>query len=200
MSFLTGTNTELIYASPKAANAKNTFTSEITINDNTTGGLGALAHLPADFWLPNNTQTGRGIHISAKGIVSSTATPSYTWTIRFGAASNTSSAIVLGSAALATASGISNAPWYLEGDVILETLGAAGTNSTVRGTGYLLTDGYSAATTTRIFQLYGGAATPGTVATVDTTITNYINLNITCTASSSSNTITLQQMLVWGLN
>lgn len=196
MSFLTGTNVETIYTSTATFNL-NTFTTEAPLNKGATTPV--QAHIPPDFWLPTNSQTGRGIRIVARGIVSSTGTPSYTWTVRLGA-SGITGPIVLGSAALATASGVSNVPWNLEGDVILEVLGAAGGNSTVRGIGTLLTDGYSAATTTRLYQLYGGAASPGTVATVDTSITNYINLDITCTASSASNTITLQQMEVYGLN
>lgn len=199
MSFLTGTNTELLYASPAAGTAKASFTTEVAINDTT--GMGVQFNLPPNFWLPNkNGANGRGIRIVATGIVSSTATPSYTWTVRGGAAGATTGAILLGSAALATASGVTNVPWRFEGDVIMESIGAAGANSTVRGTGTLMTDGYSAATTTRMYMLYGNAGTPGTVATFDTSITNYINFNITCTASSASNTITLQQLLVYGLN
>lgn len=200
MSFLTGTNTELIYASTASGTAKASFTTEVAIND--TAGMGVQCHLPADFWQPNKPQAlGRGIRIFARGLVSSTATPSYTWTVRGGAAAAVTGAILSGSAALATASGITNAPWWFDsGDIILEAIGAAGANSTIRSVGTLLTDGYSAATTTRVYALYGGAATPGTVATFDTSITNYINFNITCTASSASNTITLQQLLVYGLN
>lgn len=199
MSFLTGTNTELLYASTAAGTAKASFTSEVAIND--TAGMGVQFHLPADFWQPNKAQSvGRGIRIEAAGLVSSTATPSYTWTVRGGAAGATSGAIMLGSAAIATASGISNIPWYFYGNIVLESIGAAGANSTIRGIGYLLMDGYAAATTTRLYQLYGGAASPGTAATFDTSISNYLNFNITCTASSASNTITLQQLLVWGLN
>lgn len=194
MSFLTGTNTELIYASTSAGTAKNTFTSEVQINDTT--GMGVQPHLPADFWLPNNTSKGRGIRIVARGILSSTATPTYTFTVRLGAAGNTSSAIILGSAALTTGSTVTNQIFEFEGDVILTTLGAAGTNSTVQGTGLLTCPGLA----TSIASLYGGAASPGTVATVDTSITNYINFNVACSASSASNTITLQQLLVFGLN
>lgn len=198
-SFLTGTNAELIYSSTSAGTAKNTFTSEVAIND--TAGMGVQPHLPVDFWLPNKAQSnGRGIRIEAAGIVSSTATPSYTWTVRGGAAAATSGAVMLGSAALATATGIANVPWYFCGNMMLESIGAAGANSTIRGIGTLMTDGYSAATTTRLFMLYGAAASPGTAATFDTSITNYLNFNITCTASSASNTITLQQLLLFGLN
>lgn len=194
MSFLTGTNTELIYASTSAGTAKNTFTAEVQIND--TAGMGVQAHLPPDFWLPNKTQIGRGIRIVARGILSSTGTPTYTFTTRFGAAGNTSSAIVLGSAALTTGSGVTNTAWAFEGDVILESIGAAGTNSTVRGIGSIEGAGLASPFW---YVLYGGAASPGTVATVDTTITNYINFNVACSASSASNTITLQQLLVLSL-
>jgi hypothetical protein len=197
MSFLTGTNVETIYTSLNAGTAKNTFTSEVQIND--TAGMGVQCHLPPDFWLANNGQPGRAIHITARGILSSTATPTYTFTIRSGASANTTSAILLGSAALTTASGASNLFWELQGDVVLTAIGAAGTNSTVRGIGTIISPGLTG-TNAGINPVYGGAASPGTVATLDTSITNYINFNVACSASSASNSITLQQLIVYGLN
>lgn len=194
MSFLTGTNTELIYASTAAFPAKNTFTSEVTINANSPTVV--QAHIPPDFWLPTNNQPGRGIRIVARGILSSTTTPTYTFTVRTGTAANTTSAIILGTAALTTGSTVTNQYWELQGDVVLTTIAAAGTNSTVQGIGYVLSPGLA----TTINPAYGGAASPGTVATVDTSITNYINLNVTCSASSASNSITVNQLLVFGLN
>jgi hypothetical protein len=194
-SFLTGTNMELIYASAAAGTAKNTFTAEVQIND--TAGMGVQAHLPADFWLPTKNSIARGIRIVARGILSSTATPTYTFTVRAGAAGSTTTAILLGSAALTTGSGVTNQMWELEGDVILEAIGAAGTNSTVRGTGLLACGGLASPFS---YPVWGGAASPGTVATLDTSIVNYINFNVACSASSASNTITLLQLLVFGLN
>lgn len=200
MSDINPTASELIYASNGAATAKDTFTTEVTVNN--TGGMAVQALLPSTFWQPNGVQSavGRTVRIVARGIVSSTGTPSYTFTVRGGTAGSVTGPILLGSAALATASGVSGVPWTFEGDVTLETIGAPGSNSTIRGVGTLITDGYSATTTTRVYVLYGGAATPGTVTTFDTTLSHYINFNITCTASSASNTITLQQLLVYGLN
>lgn len=196
MSFLTGTSSELIYVSTAAGTAKASFTSEVTIND--TAGMGVQAHLPPDFWLPNHAQSvGRGIRIVARGILSSTGTPTYTFTIRSGTAANTSAAILLGSTTLTTGSGVTNQYWELEGDVILESIGAAGANSTVRGIGSIESAGLASPFS---YVVYGGAATPGTVATLDTSITNYINFNVTCSANQSANTITLQQLLVFGLN
>lgn len=196
MSFLTGTNTEVIYASTTAGTAKNTFTTEVQIND--TAGMGVQAHLPPDFFLPNPTAVGKGVRIVARGILSSTATPTYTFTIRLGSAGNTSAAIVLGSAALTTASGVTNQPWELQGDITLVSQGAAGANSTVRGTGMLICGGLASPF---MYGLGAGASlTTPTVATVDASITNFVNFNVACSASSASNTITLQHLLLFGLN
>lgn len=193
MSFYTGTNVETLYASTAAGSAKASFTSEAQIND--TAGMGVQYHLPADFWMPNRAQTGRGIRIVARGLIGSTASPTFTLTIRAGAAGNTTSAILLGTAALTAANNAAQI-WELQGDVILTAIGAAGVNSTVQGIGTLITPGLA----NTISPVYGGAASPGTVATLDTSVTNYINVNAACSASNASNTITLQQLLVYGLN
>lgn len=204
MSFLTGTSMELIYASQGVGINKNTFTSEVTINDTATMGVGC--HLPPDFWLPSKGQNGRGIKIVGRGIMGiTTGAPTWTLTVRFGAtAGATTGAIVLGSAAATSgASALSNQIFTFEGDIILESIGAAGANSTVRGVGLWICPLFAAQSTGAalgMIGLWGGAATPGTVATVDTSVTNFINVNITCGTSNASNTITLQQLLVYGLN
>jgi hypothetical protein len=193
MSFVTGTNVELIYASTAAGTAKASFTSEVAIND--TAGMGAQAFLPAGFFLPG--RIGQGLRIKASGILSSTATPTYTFTVRLGAAGSTTAAIVLGTAALTTQSGITNKKWTLEGDVLLRT-NLTGANSTAYGDGWLTSPAGLASPF--IYEAWGGAAQPGTVATVDPTITNYVNVNATCSASSSSNSIQLLSLEVWGKN
>lgn len=196
MSFLTGTNTELIYASTAAGATLATFTTEAQAN--TTGTMGVQAHIPPDFWLPNQSSVGKGIRILARGILASTATPTYTWTVRGGAAGNVASTPILaGTAALATLSGATTCAWEFEADCILKTIGAAGANSTLTSVGRLFCAGLA---TTANNMAYGAGASPGTVATLDTSITNYINFNIACSASNAANTISLQQLLVFGLN
>ncbi len=192
MSNQSGQYLDLIYSSPASGTAKNTFTSEVKIND--TAGMGATPILLPEFWLPNGG-VGRGIHIIARGILSSTGTPTFTITCRIGAEGSTSAAIVLGTAALTTGSGVTNQIWQLEGDVILKTLAAAGANSTAIGTGLFISSG----TANKIDPAYGGGATPGTVATVDHSIANYINLNAACSASAAGNSIQVQQLVILGL-
>jgi len=195
MSFLTGTNVELIYANTAAGTAKASFTSEVAINDTT--GMGVACHLPPDFFMPNPTAVGKGLKIIARGILSSTGTPTYTWTIRSGTAGNTTAAILLGSAALTTGSGVTNQPWELEGDVYLVSQGAAGANSSVRGTGMLISPGL--ATTINGVGANASLTTP-VATTFDCSITNFLNVNVTCSASSASNSIQLQSLQVYGVN
>ena len=195
MSFLTGTNTELVYASTTAGTAKNTFTAVAQIND--VAGMGVQCHLPPDFWPPSPTAVGKGIKIIARGIISTTGTPTITLTIRSGAAGSTSAAILLGTAALTTSSGISNQPWELQGDIFLVSQGAAGANSTVRGTGMLICPGLATAV---VGAGANASLTTPTATTFDASITNYINVNATFSASSASNSIQLQSLQVYGLN
>lgn len=194
MSNYTGTVTELLYTSTTAGAAKASFTSEVLINDTAT--MGVQYHFPPDFFAPSNTSTGKSARIVGRGILSSTGTPTYTFTVRGGASAATSGAILLGSAALTTGSGVSNQIWTFEGEFTIKTMGAAGANTTITGVGELRSSG----TANKIDPLYGGGATPGTATTFDTSIANYLNFNITCSASSSSNTITLQSLQVFGLN
>jgi hypothetical protein len=196
MSFITGTVFETIYASTAAGATLATFTSEAQLN--TVATMGAAAHLPPDFWLSNPSQLGRGIRVVARGILSSTATPTYTINIRSGAfgAGAFTTAILAGTGALTTGTTVTNAIWELEADIVLTALGGAGAFSTVRGMGTIRSPGLNPV----IGNVWGGGASPGTVATVDTSIVNYINVSAVCSASSASNSITLDQLFVFGLN
>ena len=189
-----GSVTELLYASTSPGIAKNTFTTEITIND--TVNMGVQYHLPPDFWLPNNVQVGRGIKIVGKGMLASTGTPTYIPIIRFGASGSTSGPTI-GSptTALTTISGANNF-FEIELDVVMKSIGPAGANSTVQSVGRIMSSGLAVP----ISPLWGNAALPGTVPTVDTSIANYINVNFICSVSNAANQVQLFQLLVFGLN
>jgi len=193
MSFLSGSNTELIYASDNPGTAKNTFTSEVTINDQT--GMGGLAaNIPAGFI----SKSRIGLHFIVRGILSSTGTPTYTFTLRSGSIGSTSAAILLGSAALTTASSVTNKGWEFEGSVIFKD--PAGTGAASSGTGAGMIDSPAGLASPFTYELWGAATQPGTFSTFDPTIQNFFNFNVACSASSSSNSIQVIQMLVFGLN
>lgn len=194
MSFITGTWAECLYASTAVGIERNTFTSEVILND--TASMGVQCHLPPDFFLPQKNQVGRGVRVVARGIFSTTGQPTFTLTVRAGSAGSTASAILLGTAAMGTVNNAVNELFELQGDVVLTGIGAAGTNSTVQGIGMVASPGL----TVPLAKAYGGAASPGTVATFDTSVVNYINVNAACSVSSASNKIQLQQLLVFGLN
>lgn len=196
MSFVTGSVTELLYASTAAGATLSSFTTEAQLN--TTATMGVLPHLLPDFWLPNQNQVGRGIRVEATGVLSTTGTaPTYNFLLRGGAAANISSAPILASTGTFTpAASLSSVVWKYEVNLVLSAIGAAGNNSTLRGEGVLTVGGITASA----WPIWGGGSSPGTIATVDTSIAQYLNLNVACGTSNASNSVTLNQMLVWGLN
>lgn len=196
-SFGTGTLVETIYASQNVGTAKNTFTTEAVIND--TAGMGPQPVLVPYWFQPSpNLSISKTFRVVCRGIISSTGTPTFQWFVRLGGAASTAGPNVGSTAALTTGSGISSQLWEFECDVTMVTPGATGGNSTVRGEGMLTCPGGLASPFGGA--IFGGGATPGTVATVDLSTTNYLNFDSACGTSSASNGITVHQLLALGLN
>lgn len=190
-SFVTGTQSEIIYSNQNAGTAKNTFTTEAQINDTT--GMGTQAKIPSAVWYANTTRTAT-IRFTARGIVSSTSAPTYTFTTRF---VSTGGVIICGSATLTAATTISNKLWEMEWDTQIVTMAGAGNNSTIRSAGLMTSP---AGFTTVNNEIWGNASQPGTAATVDVTIDNLIFFDVACGTSNASNGVTLLQLIVAGLN
>jgi hypothetical protein len=191
MSNLTGVPMELLYASQLAGTAKASFTTEVAIND--TAGMGGMPILPANFFA--NNRAGRALRVVARGIISSTASPTFTFSTRLGATGSPSTApIVLGTAAL-TGANTTNSIWEYEGDIVVQAPAAAGNNTVCRGIGLLTSAGFTVANS----PIWGGAASPGTVS-FDSTIANTLSFDVACSVSAAGNTIQLLQLLVYGQN
>jgi len=191
---ITTTAKELIYQNQNPGTARNTFTAEGLLND--TAGMGPQAVLPPYYFLPSGS-IAKAIKIVACGILSTTGSPTFTWTVRLGA-SGTSAPIILGGVALTAGTTVSNKQWWAEGTVYMKTPGAAGGNSTMVGTGEVWS--YTGLASPFGGELWGGAAQPGTIATVDISITNFISFNVACGTSNASNAIQLLMLQVWGMN
>lgn len=193
-SFVTGTNVELLYASIAAGASAATFTAETNLNTTATMGVGAK--LGTDFFLAEPSQIGRAIKVVAQFVIGTTGTPTFTITMRMGNTQGaTSGTIVLGSAPITTIAAAAARGACADGHMTLTAIGAAGANSTIRGIGTV-----SGAAFTSTGDLWGSAASPGTVATFDTAITNYLNINAACGTSNAANTIQLLQLLIYGCN
>lgn len=193
MSFLTGTNAELIYASNASGATLATFTTEA--NMNTAATMGPPPLLPAGFF----TQSRKVIRVVARGILSSTATPTYTLVLR----AATTGLVATGGIVFAsnaanpatTLSGATSRGWEFAADIEMgDPTGAAGT--TGRGLGILSSGGIS----NGVSDLFGGGAAPGTINSFDPTAAYTLSVNAACSASSASNSIQLLQLLVFGLN
>jgi len=195
-SFLTGTSAELIYSNETAGTARNTFTVEGVQND--VAGMGPQPVLPPYFFLPGPQSKGKTFRVVARGIYSTTGAPTFTATVRLGAAASTSASIIGGTGAIVHGTTQTNLLWEIAFDCQLTIPGGTGANSTVRGLGF-----YSCGLTALTVgggQIFGNAASPGTVATIDISITNYINVNAACGTSSASNIFQCLQVLVFGWN
>lgn len=192
-----GSYRNCLYASQQAGTAKNTFTTELQLNAGT-DAMKPQAKITPDFWGPSPADAvGRGIHIVARGILSTfTTAPTYTWTVRGGAVNNISAVpVLLGSAAITTLVSQTNVIWELEGDIILEVLGHTALSS-LRGVGRVSSPGISGGTG----GLFANSAQPGLITNFDTTINNFINVNVACGTSNAANSIQLLQLVVEALN
>jgi hypothetical protein len=196
MSFTTGTQTEALSANVANGAAFNTFTTVQYIGT-TTGA----AFAPANFWLPSYG-TGKTVLVKAFGVVSTTGTP----TFQIGISANTTQGTIVSANQLATTpplagtpitmpSGITNANWELECLITCVTLGSAGT---------FLSDGmfkvYGSSTTLTSSRVSSSTANPNTTATLDTRLAYYLELFAGWGTSSASNTITVYNVAVLGLN
>lgn len=199
-SFLTGTSVETIYSNSTVGSAHNFgSTGEVVLND--VSGMGPQPILPAYFWMPGgNLNVGRAFRVVARGVYSTTASPTFTFTNRLGAAASTSASIVGITGAVTAGATQTNLLWEQEFDVQLTIAGGTGANSTVRGLGCLTL--YLTNITVTGGAITGGSAASatGTVATVDISITNYLSVNGNCGSASASNILTVLQLLVFGLN
>jgi len=194
MSGLTGTWTECLYKN-SAIGVVFAGTTEASLTTNAT--IGPQPILPAGFFTARPQGVGQAIRILARGIASTTTGPP---TLGIMVRGSTTPNVITGpvwlgtSSTAATTISITNAYWELDGIVTVSTLGSA-TNSTIRGFGRMI-GGVLASPFMVVAG--GGQASPWTVASVDLTIPQY--LSVSAVSSSASNSITLEELEVYGIN
>lgn len=161
-------------------------------------GLALQPVFPPGFFL----QFGKAVKIKASGVFSTTGTPTLIFQARLGTTqsltyySGTSIAV---SAAVTTSSGITNARWDLDIDLVVNTPGMGSGNTTLSSSGKVVSPvGFAAP---YIFDLE--PTTPPTATwtcTVDAALAQYLQLSATWSASSSSNSITCKLLEILALN
>jgi hypothetical protein len=164
-------------------------------------GLNRQPTIPAGY-LANQNAFGRAFRIVANGVFSNTGTPTLIFQARMSAtlgAATLSGASIGVSAAIATGSGVTNKLWSLTLDLIATVPGIGTGNATLNSAGWVESFGGFASPFKYGLQI----TTPDTATwtqTFDASLAQYINLSVTWSANSASNTITLKQLYAMALN
>jgi len=138
--------------------------------------------IPAQFWkYIGNTWT-----IRASGIMSTAGSSpgTFNFTVVLGAIN-----VYSGGASPTLATSASSAPWHLQLDLTVRTVGSS-TAATVAGGGLFCSTALSATTPIQIL------ASPGGLTGFDTTVASLLDLQGTWSVASSSNTITCNQFVL----
>lgn len=196
-SNFTGTWGEVMYVNMADFSAVASTASETSL----LGGVNDLPLIPATFW-QNKLGRGRAIRILARGVLSTTSTPTIVFQVRLGTTGGSSflSGTSVGvSATITTASGVTNQWWELLLELTCYTPGIGAGNTTLSGSGYVKSPGGFASP----FEYALEPTTPPTAtwtATVDNSVIQFPNVSITWGTSSASNTATCKQLFLYGLN
>lgn len=205
MSFVTGTQSELLWSSIGTGTQLGSFTTEDSLMKTLSPCI-----IPAGFFY-NNQAVGKCLRIRASGTMGmTTGAPTFLFTLRMHPTSGTNAVvapytfttgtgtIVLGAtAAQATgASAVVRAPWYMDVDIVCQNvnIGAASVVSTmgeVRA---------PATFATPFMATIPSLAVSPVVSTIDNQASYILWLSVTCSANNSLNLIDLRQMKVYGEN
>ena len=192
MSFLTGTSVEVLYNSIATGTQLNTFTTENSLQLTLPPVI-----IPAGFFY-NLSAAGKALKIRANGRLGTTASPTFTWTIRLLTSTTWSAGgIVLGATAALTAGTTQTlAPWRMDVDISLRTLALAGA-STIATIGEVRGP---LALASPFAGTIPANNTAFTVATLDNSLTYYLFLSAACGTSNALNLIQLEMLKVYGEN
>jgi len=194
LSFLTGTQNEVLYSSIATGTQLATFTTE----DNLQKTLAPVI-IPAGFFY-NVGATGKTLKVRAYGRAGiTTGAPTFTWTLRLIPSTTTWSAagIAFSSAALTTnASAQTLAPWILDIDITMRTVSIAAA-STILVMGEVRAPILLA---TPFMGTIPGNNTAITNATYDNSLFYTLWLSAACGTSNALNLIQLESLKVYGEN
>lgn len=192
MSFLTGTNTEVIYNNVGVATQLNTFTTEANLQATYPPVI-----IPAGFF-SNPSVVGKSLKVKAYGQLGTTSAPTFLWTVRLLTSTTWSAAgLVLGATAALTAGTTQTlAPWTLEADISLKTLSIGGA-STVQTQGEVRSPLGLASPFAGTIPANNTAIT---ITTLDNSVTYYLFLSVACGTSNALNLAQLTQLKVYGEN
>lgn len=195
MSFITGTQAELLYSLP-AAVTKNTYTTEAAF----TGVLGTnpLCKLDGGYFrngVPN--PVGRSLYLVCKGTIATTSAATLAVNLGFDPTAGTKANAVAVMSATAPVASIT-AGWTLEAWYTCTAFVTSQMTLQVNGRWVMEGSASGGAAVSTALATSFSASISG--ATMDPRVDNYLELFGTWSASAAGNTTTLQQEFLWGLN
>lgn len=191
-SFITGTSSELLYASTTTSTQLNTFTTE----DNLQKTLPAVI-IPAGFFYNLGAQ-GKSLRIKALGRLGTTGTPTFTFTERLLTSTTWSAGgVSMSSAAITAGSGVTLAPFTIDLEITARALvfGATGLTLAIMGE---VRGGTSLAAGGGVYSI--PAANTAFTVTVDNSVSQYSFLSVACGTSNAANLAQLEMLKVYGEN
>jgi len=192
MSFITGTQTELLYALPSAV-TKNTFTTEAVIS--AVAGTTEVCSLDPGYFRSVPKPIGRSLYLRAEGIIANTAAATFALNLGLDTTVGTKANSTTVNAAYTPTASVT-APWHLEAWYTCTAFTSSTMTLQVNGKiEYESVAAGGAPTTTRQVSGFQTSLTG-----LDPRVQFYVELFGTWNASSSSNTTTLHQMFLFGLN
>lgn len=193
MSFVTGTQAELLYSLTTAI-TKNTYTTQAAFSG--VLGTNTVCALPAGWLLNDNPNpVGRALYLQAWGTVATTSAATFAVALGMDPTAGTINQSISVAGALAPTAAIT-APWRFEAWYTCTAF--ATSTATFQVNGMWRVESVASGGVPTTTAVSSGFA--GTHAGINPAATNYIEIFGTWSASAAGNTTTLQQMLLWGLN
>lgn len=193
MSFTTGTQAELLYTLNTAV-TKNTYTTIAAYTG--VAGTNTVCAIPAG-WLLNEgvNPVGRALYLKAFGTIANTGAATFANAINVNPTAGTSTGnITINTAYTPTAS--VTAGWFVEAWLTCTAFATSTCTFQCNGTAtYMTVASGGAVSTAAPQQIFNGTFTG-----LDPRVQQYVELFGTWSASSASNTTTVQSMFLWGLN
>ena len=193
MSFITGTQAELLYTLSSAI-TKNTYTTQAAY----TGVLGTntLCSIDAGFFRGTDPNpVGRALALEAWGTIANTAAATFANALNVNPTAGTATGNIVMNAAYTPTASVT-APWYVQARMTCTAFATSTFTLQVNGVIRYESVASGGAPTTTAQE----SGFSGTFTGLDPRVQQYVELFGTWSASSASNTTTVQQMFLWGLN
>jgi hypothetical protein len=193
MSFITGTQAELLYTL-NASITKNTYTTIAAFSG--VAGTNTICSIPAG-WAINEVPNpiGRALYLEAYGTTATTSAATLAVNLNVNPTVATSTGNIAVAGALAPTAAVT-CPFNLKAYFTITAFATSTMTLQINGT-WRVESVASGGVPTTASQCSGFS---GSIASLDPRVTQYVELFGTWSVSASGNTTTLQQMFLWGLN